>query len=416
MARANVRPIFTLMSGAAFQIAANAAAALLATKLLPVGERGIMVLCLTVVALVSVVCAGGTGNVLRGSWPGLPCDEQRKLAILYGSVSLWSAGGAATVALIVTSVLGIFVSSDLVAPMLLLATAVAAAGQVLILQVSEAFYASGNFRSGTRWAALSALVGLIGVWVVGLVAPTAAAMTSVQAVGTLMVSIVAIIALKSTGTFVVSTRVALSEGLAFLSSGLRSMGLPIGYALISRADRLILGFFVPPSLIAVYALAVTVAEGIRLAPTAISQLATRRAAEGDSWTASWGFQKASLAVSAIVAIPVVLVVHFLAVPVFGSDFSLAPDFILIVSFSEVGYALLVVCTRGMIGARWLIDASVVAGAIGIVSVAAYIVGSAYFGVIGCCVARVVVMCAGGIWAALRLKVLYKRRELVMAGA
>lgn len=399
MSNRPLRAVVSLMSGGVFQIAANAGAALIATKLLPAEERGIMVLCLTVVALVSVVCAGGTGNVLRSMWSKLPSREQKGLAAVYGTASMWSAAAAMVIALAVTLVLAYFITPDLASPGLLLATAVGAASQVLLLQVSEAFFAAGRFKEGSAWAALSAVTGLVGVVAVGLTMPTAEAMTGVQAVGTLAVELIAIWALKSTGTFAVARGVRFGEVVQFIRQGLLTMGLPIGFALITRIDRLILGFFIAPSVLAVYALAVTLAEGIRLAPTAISQLATHSAAEGNGWSSSWKLQKYAIAASILAAVGLTVGVYFLAVPVFGQEFAATPLFVLIVSVAEIGYSLLVVSTRGMIGAGWLRDASTITGLSGFLSVAAYLVGSLFFGVIGCCVARVFVMLGGGIWAA-----------------
>lgn len=410
MRNSSLKSVLALMSGAALQIAANAGAALLATKMLPVNERGLMVLCLTVAALVSVLCAGGTGNVLRSTWSQMGRSERKRMALVYGGVSLWTAVGAGLVSLLACVSFSVYTGVGLASPDLLAATAAAAMSQVLLLQVTEAYFAAGQFRAGSVWAALSAVAGLLGVVVMGLMMPTAGSMIAVQAFGTLVVTAIASVGLRKVGFFALRTRVPMREGLQLLGRGFRSMGLPIGYALMTRIDRLILGCFVPPSLIAVYALAVTLAEGIRLAPTAISQLATHRAAEGDGWSSSKRLQLLSVAASAAVAVVVVAGVWLLAVPVFGEEFELAPTFVVVVAVSELGYAMLVVSTRGMIGAGWLDDASRIAGATGIIAAIAYAVGSFLFGAVGCCVARVVVMVGGGVWASLVLKARYDARD------
>ena len=380
------------------QITANAAAALLATKLLPAEDRGIMVLGLTIAALVSIVCAGGIGNVLRGEWAAAQLVDRPALAVAYGSLTLWTVGAGFVVAVGATAVFGATVEPKLSDVLILLATGTATASQVLLLQVTEAFFADARFRAGSSWAAIAAVAGLVAVLAVGVFHPTAPMMMAGQGIGTLVVSVLALVRVRSVGTMAFVGWVPKYGRLRLMRRGAASMGLPIGMALLTRADRLVLGFFVAPSVIAVYALAATIAEGIRLAPTALAQIATHHAASGHGWKASLRLQRAALGVSAAVAVPGVILAWITIVPFFGEPFRSAPFLLAILAVSELGYAILVVGTRGMVGAGWLAEASKISGLTGLASIAAYAVGAMTFGVVGCCVARVAVMACAGLWA------------------
>ncbi|MGG1909157.1 hypothetical protein AB1285_18890 [Microbacterium sp. NRRL B-14842] len=63
-------------------------------------------------------------------------------------------------------------------------------------------------------------------------------------------------------------------------AGVSTLVLPLAIVVIARSDRLILGAVTSATVVAVYGLAATYAEVIRVVPTAVAQLAPARVAGG----------------------------------------------------------------------------------------------------------------------------------------
>jgi len=167
------------VSGAsALQAAANVAAGLVATVVLAPADRGLMVLGLTIGGISGLVGGLGSGAAFRAGLPNT--SARRSLVCAYTWCSLGGLMLATVAAVSAAAVSAAWIDPALRSPAFLGATAVCTAGQVLLTQVPDGWFADGHLRRGALGAAAMSLGGLIGVLAAAPVAPSAAVLLAAQ--------------------------------------------------------------------------------------------------------------------------------------------------------------------------------------------------------------------------------------------
>lgn len=344
------------------QMALNAVAALLATRTLGPSDRGVMVLGLTVGAIVGMIGGMGTGSALRSRLP-VAAGRTERLGLVRGYTWCTVAG---TVLAPVAAVAVIGGSAGFIDPALgsapfLAATAVFTAGQTLLTQVVDLWYAEGRFRQGALAAATMSATAL-GCLLLALSASRSVAVLFLaQAAGTLLVVPFQVASLRRLGlvSFSFSGMAAMRP---LIRRGLPALGLTVGLTLALRADRYFLGALAGTSAVGVYSLASTISETSRILPTALGQLFLRDVSLGQG--ASRLARASRLAITASVAGgAVILAVGWvLIVPVFGAGFADARGLLVLLVLAEVCFAPYAVTSRGLLGGGW----TRTAGALGVV--------------------------------------------------
>lgn len=374
--------VAALVVAAAAQSGAAALAALIATNVLPVAERGVMVIALTVPALLAPVVSLGIGAALRGLLPGEPPGAGR--ASLIASYTRLAAGtvlaGAALIALAVIAS-STFTEAALRAAPMVAGAVLLGVASLLSLQVTEAWFSAGLFRLGAWWAAAGAIGGLIALAVVAATDPSAGSLLSAQGGATL--------AIGFAGAGHALSRGVLGRGPGtprwrslLLARGARSLGVPLGGAVIVRADRLVLAAFAGPRVVAVYALAATVAEAVRLVPLAAAQLVTNDIAAGRGATSLRRPVAVGLAGAAAVGVIAWAAMSAWCVAIFGEAYADAVRLLAILLLAEVGFTLFVFAERALVGFGWTAQASIACVVGGLAAVPAYALGSSVGGADG----------------------------------
>jgi O-antigen/teichoic acid export membrane protein len=189
----------------------------------------------------------------------------------------------------------------------------------------------------------------------------------------------------------------------FIRHGTASMGLSLGIVVMSRTDRLFLAAFATPATVAVYALGVTLAELLRLVPTAVGQLLTQKVAEGTAWATVFRIQLLTgLATMLLGGVGSVLA-WFLIPVIFGAEYAGARVIVLIMVLGEIAYAFLVLATRGLIGGGWSRPASIIGCVAVAVALPLYAFAASAGGVLGTAWGRVAVSVLAAVAASGRLR-------------
>lgn len=405
--------VAALLVGSGSQALANAVAALLATRLLAVETRGIMVVCVTLAAIVGLVMSLGTGTALRSLRPQSTVAGMDGLLSAYAWCSLVSlpcASATAAVAYVLMSV----VSPSLQAGWTpALAAAAAALPIVMNTQITEAWFAAGHYRRGSWLASAAALLGLGLMLCAAIVQPTFLSLIVAQALGGTLVGV----ASAAWATWVGCLRwrrPQVEAVLPLLRRGAGSLGMPIGLAVITRSDRLILAAVVSPSAAAVYALASTLSEGLRLIPAAIAQIVTHDVANGLGAPAVARGQKQSLISLSLISGPLVGAAFLLIEPVFGSEYAAASVLLAILVLAELGFAVFWIALRGLVGGGWSAALSILGTATACVAVPIYWLAATNWSGLGCAVATVIIYVLAGAAGNWILRRHLSRRPVVPA--
>lgn len=404
-----VRTLGALVAGSGAQLAGSVASALLATLLLPVEQRGLMVVVATIAAFVGLLGGAGAGNAYRRRHPTEPDPDRLAVEFTWLAVALVVISGLA-------GALSCLLMSALADPRLagwpyLVATGMAASTQVLLLLVTDARFALGHFMAGARWAAGVAAAGFAGVCVALAAGGDAALVVTLQAA--FQGAVLVCTALAATrARALVWARPSLARVGVLLVEGLGSLVLPLAIVVVSRFDRLVLAVYDTTSAVAVYALAATFVEIARLAPIAIGQLTTREVATGAHWRVVRGRMLLAV-VSAVVGGTILVAVSFIVIPKwFEPAYADAPAVAVVLVGSEVLSAVVLVGNLAIIGGGW----SAQAIRIGVVAIAiaipAYALGAVVGGMLGVAYARVFVfgVLAVLIWVVVRRRLTSPKRE------
>lgn len=416
------RSAVAVLSGAgALQLVANAAAAATATAVLGPSERGVMVLGLTTASIVAVVAVLGTGSSLRARLPAAtaPADRRRLLGAFTWVTAAGTAVAATGSALLCGPAAGLL-DPALGRGLLPLACGAAGAGQVLLLQTTEAWFADGRFRRGGSSAAAVAAGGLLGLLLAGAVSATAGSLLLGQALGQLAVGLVVVRLLLRSG-LLVAVRPDPRAARALVAGGAPTLGMTLGLAIALRADRYVLGVAAGSAAVGIYSLAATLSETVRLAPQAIGQLFMREAAAGAGPRRLLSRSALACAVSAAAALGVGALGWVVVVPLFGPAFADARALLVPLVVAEIALAPYLVASRGILGRGWTGSAALVGAAASAAAVLGYVLGAGAGGVLGLALACVAVygvlsLLASGVFLSRgRPRPLHRAPAVVAAG-
>lgn len=397
-----VRSVSALLVGSGAQLAGSVGSALLATLILPVDQRGLMVVMVTLASFVGIVGGAGVGNAFRRRLPTEPDADRLAADYTWLVVALIVVAGlAGASACLAMSALA---DARLGSWACVVATGLAASMQVLVLFVTDARFAVGQFTAGARWAAFGAAAGFVGVCAALMADGDAALVVAAQAVSQGGVLVFAAVA-ATRASALAWTRPSPARIGILIGQGMRSLALPLAIVVVSRFDRIVLAVFDTAAAVAVYALAATIVEITRLAPTAIGQFTTREVAIGTNWH-QLRHRMIQAGGAAAVGGVGLAVVTFVTVPlVFGSAYAEAVPLTAGLLVSEIMSALVIVSNLAIIGGGWSVEAirlSIVA--IG-VAVPAYAFGAMLGGMYGVAIAKALIfgILAVLMWSVVRRK-------------
>jgi O-antigen/teichoic acid export membrane protein len=359
-----------------------------------------MVVVVAIASFVGLLGGAGAGNTYRNLHPSEPDPTHLAADFTWLAVALVVASGFAGAAscLLMAAVADPRLSGwSYVA-----ATALAASMQVLMVLVTDARFALGQFTAGAHWAAIAAGAGFAGVCVALAAGGDAAVVVAAQAGGQTVVLVFAASAATRARALVWARPSRAGVGM-LLHEGPRSLVLPLAIVVVSRFDRLVLAVFGTTDAVAVYALAATVVEIARLAPTAIGQLTTREIATGADWRVFRGRMRQGIAAAAVAG-AVLTVFAFLAFPsVFGPAYAQAPAVTVALLGSEVVSAIIIVANLAIIGGAWSTEAIRIGVVAIVVALPAYVIGAILGGMFGVAYARlfVFVVLAAVMWVVVR---------------
>ena len=126
---------------------------------------------------------------------------------------------------------------------------------------------------------------------------------------------------ESTGHTQSTGRRERGDTVRLLGAGIATMALPLALVLITRGDRLVLGAHGALAAVAVYGLAATYCEMLRIVPTAVGQLAVPRVAQGGGLRAVARLAGLSLLLTVGAAAVLYAAVASLTVPLFGPAYA-----------------------------------------------------------------------------------------------
>ncbi|GAB2834475.1 lipopolysaccharide biosynthesis protein [Lentzea nigeriaca] len=362
--------LMTMSGTSAAQLVCNAGAALVATRALSPDQRGLMVLGMTIGSLSALIGGFGTGSAFRRQF----CLADGDRSALVSAFARCTTVGALSAALL--GMAGIAASAPLIdtalaRPPFLFAVGCFTAGQMVVSQVADAWFADGRFHRGGMAAAVTSLGGLAGVL---LASDTESATTLLlaQAGGVAVLLVVEAVALRR-GGLLSWTPISGSAVTGLLRLGAPTLGLSIGLVVVLRADRYVIGLTAGTAAVGVYSLAATLGEIPRMIPAALGQLCLQDIAHGKG--APNPIRTILLAVAATAAGGLLtgLAAWLLVVPVFGPEFAAARELLVVLLAAEVCFAPFVVASRGLIGGGWttaagILGAAGAAGAIGVYGV------------------------------------------------
>lgn len=394
------RSVGALLVGSGAQLFSNVASALLATLLLPVEQRGLMVVAATIAAFVGLLGGCGAGNAYRHSQPAARHPD--RLAADYTVLASSLVLASAVVGAVVCLAMSWSADARLGEWTYLAATALSSSVQVLLVLVTDARFALGHFVAGARWAAYAAAAGLTGVCLALAADGDAASVVAAQAGAQLLVLALAVVSALRVRALIRAP--ASAPGVALLlGEGLRSLVLPLALVVVTRFDRLVLAVYDTTAAVAVYALASTIVEISRLAPTAVGQLTTREVAEGAGWS-RLRLRMLQACLAAAIGGAALAALSFAAVPVvFGAAYGAAPGVAAVLLGSEIASAGVVVANLAIIGGGWSREGIRIGIAAIVVAVPAYAFGAMFGGMFGVAFARLVVfgILAAVMWFALK---------------
>jgi O-antigen/teichoic acid export membrane protein len=365
----------------------SAASALVATLVLGATDRGLMVVGLTVGSVVAFTGGLGTGVALRSRYPTCERHGRDSLVAAYTWLSLAASIAAPLVAVAAVAASAGLIDERLSEGRFLLAVAVYTGGQVLQVQLVDAWFADGRFgRAATTGATVTA-AGFLAILIGLSLSSTPASLLLAQGLGALAACAVAAWRLHQSGLFRLRP-IRFRVMARMLRLGVPSLGLSAGLAIVMRADRYFLGVMAGPVAVGVYSLAGTISEMARLLPIATGQIMLHETSLGRG-PASWvRFVRTALLVAAAGAALVGVVGWLLIPPVFGPEFGGAQDLLVILLVAEILFAPYAVASRGLLGGGW----TRTAGMLGLVSAAcaavSYAVASHLAGAVGAAFASV----------------------------
>ena len=379
------RLIAVMSSASLLQSAGAAAAGLWATIVLGAESRGVMVIAVTTAGLVGLTAGLGTSAAYRALLPTAGAEERRTLAVAYGTVSLLSAVGAATISIGILLLTSLGISDDLAEPTLLAAAAAAAFFQCLATQANEGWWADGRFTRGSVLAAIGTVCGFVGVVVAGVVRESPAAMLTGQVVGEGSVVLVSVVLLHRARLFLVG-RGVMAEARRLVRVGWPTLGGTVGAIVTFRADRYLIGVFVGPAAITVYSLAATLSEVCRTVPHQLGQVLIRRIATRDPSVVLRRTVVQAIVATALTG-AVLGLVGWLAIPtVFDDELHDARTYLLLLLGAEVLFAPYFIAARGLVGGGWTRATGVIGAAGCVLAVVSYLVLVPPFGLLGACLA------------------------------
>lgn len=394
------KTVGALLVGSGAQLIGSVGSALLATMFLPVNQRGLMVVVMTIGAFIGLVGSAGAGNAYRHRYPSAVHPQRLAAAFTWLALALVLVSAVAAAAS--CALLGVFSDVRLLGGGYLLAAALAGVTQVCLLLVTEARFARGDFLPAARWAALSAGAGFIGVCVALLFSADAAGVVILQSCLQGGVLLLAVLAARRSRSLV-WRRARPADVRGLLNAGLRSLALPLAIIFVSRFDRLALAVGATTEVVAVYALAATIVEIARLVPTAIGQLTTREVAMGAEWL-ELRQRLVQAAVAASVVGAALSLISFLLVPgLFDAAYAGAPGLTIVLLISEIVSSVVLVANLAVIGGGWSTLGARVAVVAIAVTVPAYLCAAALGGAYGVAMARAAVftLLALMLWNLLR---------------
>lgn len=399
------RRIASLLTGTAAASLANSVAGLIATRLLPPSERGLMVLALTVGTLVPILASLGTGTALRALLNSSEVDR-RAVEGAYGAVTTLLLPAT----LILAPVVGLAtLGRGTASPPLLCAIGLSALAQLGLRQLMDLAYARGDFHSPPRWSAAAAALGLCLVLVVPLIHPTATAVVIAQAAGSLVIAFPPL-ARELRSSHRRSSGWNLGAGRALLRLGIGALPWTLGIVFVLRVDRIILGQTSGMEAVAVYGLAATVSEVPRLAATAISQLAAHASSiQGGAR----GLIRLYIQATALVVVAGALVwvgALWATVPLFGRAYAQAPSLVSLLVVGEVGYGLFLMSSMALMGRGRVAWPSTLCCAASLVSIPLYYFLTASSGPAGAATGSVILYWSMGAISTLVLWVHLKRGD------
>lgn len=395
--------LMTISGTSAAQLACNAGAALVATRVLGPDERGIMVLGMTIGSLCALIGGFGTGSAFRRQWC-LAGGDRSALASAFARCSTAGALSAAALGAASSAASAPLIDATLARPPFLLAVGCFSAGQVVVGQVVDAWFADGRFHRGGVSAAVTSAGGLAGV-LLASGADSATSLLLAQAAG-LAVTVVVEIAGLRRGGLLSWAPVPGNTVTGLLRLGAPTLGLSIGLVVVLRADRYVIGLTAGTAAVGVYSLAATLGEIPRMLSAALGQMCLRDISLGRGAPNLVRTTLLAVAATAVAGLLVALAAWLLVVPLFGQEFGGARELLVVLVAAEVCFAPFVVASRGLIGGGWTTAAGVLgaAGAAGAIGV--YGVTGSTGGAIGVAVGSVVLY--GGLstaaWTLLRRRV------------
>ncbi|WP_157984990.1 lipopolysaccharide biosynthesis protein [Lentzea terrae] len=395
--------LMTISGTSAAQLAFNAGAALVATRVLGPDERGIMVLGMTIGSLCALLGGFGTGSAFRRQFC-LAGGNRPALTSAYTRCSTAGALSAALLGVASTAASAPLIDAALASPPFLLAVGCYSAGQVVVGQVVDAWFADGRFHRGGVTAAVTSAGGLAGV-VLASGAESATSLLLAQAAGVAVLVVAEVAGLRRGGLL---SWVPVSAGTVtgLMRLGAPTLGLSIGLVVVLRADRYVIGLTAGTAAVGIYSLAATLGEIPRMLSAALGQLCLRDISLGRGAPNLVRTTLLAVATTAVAGLLVALAAWLLVVPLFGQEFGSARELLVVLVAAEVCFAPFVVASRGLIGGGWTTAAGVLgatgaAGAIGV-----YGVTGSLGGAIGVAVGSVVLYGAlsTAAWTMLRRRV------------
>ncbi|RWR25657.1 hypothetical protein D8Y24_01565 [Agrococcus lahaulensis] len=411
--RSAANAVFGMVLGSGAQMVSNVVAAMAATAWLSLSERGVMVTIMAIAGLSSVFGTLGVGAAFRAR---LPREELATGALTASFVMAGACFAAFAAALAAGAMLVLDATSSpgLATPPQLLAVVLATVGLAGLSVLADLRIANGRYASSGRWAALAALAGLAGLMASWLLFPASAvSLVLGQSAGVcfaLVLSAWAAVRSRLIG----SSRPTRTSFGALVRTGVGMMVLPSSLALLTRADRVILEVTEPSSVVAIYALAATYVEVVRIVPTAIGQMASRAVAQGVAFRKVLQLCAASGVASVLLGGAMVAMAAIATEPLFGADYADAVVWALFLIPAEVGYAVLAVMNFALIGGMWSRSATALGVAAAGLGVVAYVTGATFGGAVGLIVARDITMLVVAAGAVVLAAVLFRRRRPLSA--
>jgi len=369
------------LGASTLQALLSSVTALIATRYLGAGQRGLVVIGMTIASIFGLVAGSGTGSAYRLLLPSRDPVRRRRLAIAFTWCSLLGTVAVVPAAMLATKLSAPMIDPGLGSRNFLLATGVYTAASVALIQVVEARFADGQFRRGGIAGGTMALGGLIGVIAALCYDSSAALALFGQGVGILLGAAVEVWALRR-DRLVDFGVPAPGELSALWRRGAPALGFTIGSALAFRADRYVLGAFAGPAAVGIYSLAATLGEVPRLLYTSVAQWFQRQAALGRRHAPLGKAIVLACGIAAVVSVPIAAVGWLLMVPVFGADFASGRSLLLVLLGAEILFAPYLVAARGLLGRGWISTAGRLGLAGSGASLACYVVSARAGGAMG----------------------------------